>query len=107
MSEQPPEYAPSDSRPIEEHLKSRSTWLRLVFMIVMVLLYGVSRVVVSAVIVLQFFHVLFTGRTNPQLLKFGESLASYTYQILLYLTFNTDVRPFPFDGDWPAPSVQS
>ena len=105
MNEQPPEYAPSDNRSVEENLKSRSTWLRLVFMIVMVLLYGISRVVVSAVIVLQFFHVLFTGRANPQLLKLGESLAAYTYQIVLYLTFNTEVRPFPFDGDWPNPSA--
>ena len=105
MSELPPEYAPSDSRSVEENLKSRSTWMRLVSMIVMVLLYGVSRIVVSAVIVLQFLQVLFTGRTNPQMLKLGESLAAYTYQILLYLTFNTDVRPFPFDSDWPNPSA--
>ena len=73
MNEQPPEYAPSDSRSVEENLKSRSTWLRLLFMVVMVLIYGISRIVVSAVVVLQFFHVLFTGRTNPQLLKLGES----------------------------------
>ena len=101
MSEQPPEYAQGNA-PIEEHLKSRSTWLRLLFMIVMTLLYGISRLVVSAVIIIQFFHVLFTGQTNPQLRRLGQSLATYTYQIMLYLTFNTEVRPFPFDLDWPT-----
>jgi hypothetical protein len=32
----------------------------------------------------------------------GQALATYTYQIIRYLTFNTEERPFPFDSDWPA-----
>lgn len=82
--------------------KSRSTWLRLFFMLVMVVLYSLSRVVVGAVVVLQFFWVLLTGETNKRLEKLGQALATYTYQIILYLTFNTEERPFPFDADWPT-----
>ena len=52
---------------------------------------------------LQFLHVLFTGQSNPRLKDFGLSLARYAYQVLEYLTFNTEVRPFPFDTEWPAP----
>jgi hypothetical protein len=100
MSEQPSEYAPGQ-RPVEQHLKSRSTWLRLVFMIVMAVLYAISRIVVTAVIVLQFLHVLFTGDKNRQLTTLGQQLATYTYQIVVYLTFVSDVRPFPFDAEWP------
>jgi hypothetical protein len=69
---------------------------------VMVLLYSVSRVVVSVVVLLQFFWVLFTVETNKPLEKLGQSLATYTYQIIRYLTFNTEERPFPFDLDWPV-----
>jgi len=105
MSEQPPEYAHGSS-PIEEHLKSRSTWMRLLFMIVMTLLYGLSRLVVSAVIIIQFLYVLFTGQTHQPLKALGQSLATYTYEIVLYLTFNTEVRPFPFDADWPTTSPE-
>ena len=97
-----PSSEPVASHPIEEHLKSRSTWLRLLFMILMVVLYSLSRLVVTAVIVIQFLHVLFTGEKNQQLLVFGQSLATYTYQIVLYLTFASEVRPFPFDTDWPS-----
>lgn len=85
----------------EENVKSRSTWLRLFFMIVVGFLYGVSRVVVGAVVVVQFFWVLFTGGVNQSLETFGQSLATYTYQIIRYLTFVSDERPFPFDADWP------
>ena len=101
----PPPETSDDTQQGEElkqHVKSRTTWLRLFFLLVFVLLYGVSRVVVGAVVVLQFFWLLFTGGTNTRLRLFGQALATYTYQIVLYLTFNTEQRPFPFDADWPA-----
>ena len=103
--EQPRDYASETqgNRALEEHLKSRSTWLRLLFMLVMVVLYAVSRIIVTVVIVLLFLHVLFTGETNERLKVFGRSLAVWTYQVIGYLTFNTEIRPFPFDAEWPAP----
>ncbi len=75
--------------------------MRLLFMLVITFLYSVSRIIVGAVVVVQFFWVLFTGETNQKLRVFGKSLATYTNQIILYLTFNTEERPFPFDLDWP------
>jgi hypothetical protein len=89
---------------IEQHIKSRTTWLRLLFMLILIFLYGVSRVVVGAVVLLQFLWVLFTGETNERLRGLGQSLATYTYQVIRYLTYNTDSRPFPFDDDWPSPA---
>lgn len=77
-------------------------WLRLLFMFIFLVLYAVSRVVVVTVVVLQFFLVLFKGEPNLRLSAFGLALAEYTYQIISYLTFNTELRPFPFDRDWPA-----
>lgn len=88
-------------RPIKEHLRSRSTWTRLFFMLVVCLLYAVARVVIIAVVALQFFWVLLTGATNGKLERLGQALATYTYQVIRYLTYNTEERPFPFDADWP------
>ena len=90
-----------DDQSLEENIKSRSTWLRLLFMILFVVLWGISRLVILAVVVLQFFWVLFTGETNVRLGKFGLSLATYSYQIILYLTYNSEDQPFPF-SDWPS-----
>src|SRR5690606_32224640 len=64
---------------LTENLKSRSTWLRLFFMLVFVFIYGLTRLVLGAVVVLQFFWVLFTAETNPRLKTLGASLATYTY----------------------------
>lgn len=102
-----PEHRQQSPIPVKENLKTRSTWLRLFFMFVVILLYSVSRVVVGVVVLLQFFSVLFTAETNKPLVTFGQSLATYTYQIVRYLTFNTEQRPFPFDLDWPdGPPLQ-
>ena len=71
-------------------------------MLVVLILYGVSRIVLVAVVLIQLCYVLFTGSTHKPLLTVGKSLAAYTYEIVLYLTFNSEVRPFPFDAEWPA-----
>jgi len=86
---------------LEKNVKAGSTWLRLFFMIIFALLYGLSRVVTAAVVVIQFFHVLFTGETNDQLKTFGHSLAIYSYEVVEYLTFNSETKPFPLDAAWP------
>ncbi len=105
MDHVPPESAPDNSAggsDMEKNVTSRSTWLRLFFMIVVALLYGISRVVIAAVIVIQFFYVLVTGQSNEQLKQLGHSLAIYSYQVINFLTFNTERKPFPFDASWPT-----
>jgi hypothetical protein len=99
--ENPETESTEDRARLEENVKSRATWMRLLFMIVCSALYALSRLVVFAVVLLQFLWLLFTGAPNERLTAAGQSLATYTYQLVRYLTFNSDVRPFPFDEDWP------
>lgn len=87
---------------IEEHLKAKSTWLRLVFMLIFYVLASVTTLVASVVVVLGFLWVLFTGETNERLRSAGHGIARYLYEIVQYLTYNSDVRPFPFDAEWPS-----
>ncbi len=87
---------------IEESLKSKSSWMRVFYILVMLILYGVSRIVLGVVILFQICSVLFTGSTHKRLLDLGRSLAAYTYEIVMYVSYNSDVRPFPFDADWPS-----
>jgi len=88
--------------PLEENLKSRRTWMRCLFMLVSGFLASVATFVGSVVVVIGFFYLLFTGEVNPQIRDAGQRLASYLYNILRYLTFNTDEKPFPLGGEWPA-----
>ena len=88
--------------PLEKNIKSRSTWLRLLFMLIYYALISLAGLVGTFVVVVGFFWVLFTGEVNQQLRQVGQAIASYMYEIIRYLTFNTDDKPFPFGGEWPS-----
>jgi hypothetical protein len=85
---------------LKAHLKERSTWLRGLYMLLFAIFYTIAEVVITAVVVFQFLLALFTGNANERLLKLGQSLGTYVYQILQFLTFNSDYHPYPF-GAWP------
>ena len=114
-SDEPPldhVHAPpdSDNEPetredgIAEHLTSRDSWLRLLFMVLFVALWSITRLVVFAVIVLQVLFLMFSGKRNERLAGFGASLATYSYELVAFLTFASEEQPFPF-SDWPDGSV--
>ena len=104
MSEDTGEAASRETSQLEQNLKRRSTWLRLLFMVVFVALYMITRIVFSAVVIIQFLWVLFTAESNKYVTELGQSLATYTYQVMLYLSFNTEDKPFPFSAEWPKGS---
>jgi hypothetical protein len=85
---------------LKEHLTAKDTWLRGLFMLVFVFLLMVARVVLWAVVILQFLFALFTSEPNKNLSRFALSLSRYFYQCYLFVTFNSEQKPFPFD-DWP------
>jgi hypothetical protein len=98
---------PRRRHPAEEHIFSKRTWLRLVFIVIFAVAWWIAEFVLTAVIVIQFLWVLFTGLPNERLRSFGQSLSRYAYQLFRYMTFNSDERPFPFDLDWPSGAPDS
>lgn len=94
--------AVEEASDFEKNVKSRSTWLRLFFIALFFIFYAISRPILFVVVVVQFFWILFTSEANRGLLEFGQSLASWTYHVVRYLTFNSDEKPFPFDQPWPS-----
>jgi hypothetical protein len=69
-------------------------------MLVFLVFYSVAKVTIIAIIAFQFILSLLTGATNEKLVTLGKSLSTYLYQILLFLTFNSENHPYPF-SDWP------
>ncbi len=91
------------SKNLKENLISRGLWTRALHMILFAITYSIAGTVMAAIVVVQFLFVLFTGHRLPRLLSFGEGLAVFIYQVLRFLTFNTEDKPFPF-GNWPGES---
>ncbi len=96
------EKEPREESNLEKNLKAKPTWMRLIFMVVFYLIAGLASMVASAVVILGFFWVLFTGEANAHLKRFGAGLATYISDIVRFLTYNTETKPFPFEGEWPS-----
>ena len=61
---------------------------------------GFVRVGITLIAIFQFFSLLFSEKPNQPLVKFGQNLNTYLYQINQFLTVNSEMYPFPF-ADWP------
>jgi len=86
---------------LKKHIREPKTWLRGLYILLFLVLYSIAKVVIFAIILFQFLLTVFTGKTNERLVKLGQSLSTYSYQILTFLTFNTNYHPYPF-GAWPS-----
>ncbi len=86
---------------LEENLKKTSTWKRIFFMLIFGVIEGVVKILLWTVILLQIATVLITGSPNENVLKFGKNLSLYIYHIFAFLTYNTELLPYPF-AEWEA-----
>jgi hypothetical protein len=87
---------------ITQNLKSPTFWKRLLFMALFIIAYIFAEATAWAVIIFLILYNLFTGSSNERAVTFGRQISAYIYHLLLYLTYNTEERPFPFT-DWPKP----
>ena len=92
----------STGRPVQQNLKSRSTWKRLLFMAISYVLVSLASLVGTFIIVFGFLWLLFTGEVNRELKQVGRSLAAYIHENVMFLTFNTEEMPFPLGKPWPS-----
>ncbi|MCV6603689.1 MAG: DUF4389 domain-containing protein [Porticoccaceae bacterium] len=99
----------------QTNLLNVNVWLRLLFMVFALICLWVARIILWVVVVFQFLLVLIAGHDNDNLRNFGQGLSKWVYQCLLFLTFNSEEKPFPFN-EWPtveptepysAPEVES
>ena len=82
-------------------LMTGETWIRLAYMLLFILLLMAARLIITLVVVVQFLVVLVSGSDNENLRNLGQGLGKWVYQCVMFLTFNSDNKPFPFD-EWPV-----
>ena len=95
-----------DLSEIKKHLTKTNTWVRTFFMLVLALIlyslvYTPLKYLFILLILFQLGSKLLLGELNENLLSFSKSLCLYIYQLLSYLTYSTEKKPFPF-GKLPA-----
>lgn len=91
---------------LKSNLTSPKHWVRLVYMVLFAFFLYVASFVMSGLVVVQFVFSLLTGSDNIKLRAFGYSLTTYIQQALMFLSFNSEFKPFPF-ADWPDAPAQA
>lgn len=79
-----------------ENLKQPSAWLRILFMAGFVIALYVAGVVLMVLMLAQILFSLITGSDNINLRRLGAAINLYVAQILDFLTYNSELKPFPF-----------
>ncbi len=74
----------------------KSDWSRLPYMILFAVLFNISEFVIYVIMIIQFLLKLITGQGNDRLLILGRNIARYVAQLVEYLTFVSDEKPYPF-----------
>ncbi len=80
--------------------------IRLLYIVLFYLVFGVSEIILALVTIVQSVLNLLSDGPSRSLQEFGQSLSLYIAQIVEYLSYSSDQKPYPFD-DWPeAPMKQ-
>jgi cytoskeletal protein RodZ len=90
---------------IVDNLKRPSHWVRLPFMLAYgFILYLIFVPVVIVVMAAQILFALITGQSNRNLRGLASVVQQYVSQIINYITYNSNERPFPF-SDFPDEDI--
>lgn len=90
---------------LDEREQKERHGLRILFMAMFWIVLRLGVWLTGLMALLQWIMAWFEDEPNQRLRGFGLSLAIYLRQILDYLLFNSDRKPFPFD-DWPQAEIE-
>jgi hypothetical protein len=91
---------------LKEHVTARSTWMRLLYMILFIVAFNIAEFVIVFVVLIQFLFKLISGHPLKQLIVLGDSLSNYIGEVVRFLTFRSEDMPYPF-GKWPKGTTGS
>ena len=87
---------PNKINGIINRIKNSNSWLRILLMFgYLVVLYVIALLAV-VIMVAQTLFVFASGAPNSNLVIFGEALAEYIKQIIDFLFYKDNIKPFPF-----------
>ncbi len=75
--------------------------IRLLLTILFLLILGIVITIVKVLFLFQFIYFFSTQKPNEPVRQFTNSLCTYGYRVLRYITLNESQCPFPLD-DWPS-----
>jgi hypothetical protein len=85
---------------IETNGREKPGLARALYILLYLIIGRFVSMVLFVIAITQYIYSWLTGEPNDKILYFTEGLAEYTKQLVSYVGFNTDEKPWPL-GDWP------
>ncbi len=85
---------------IETNEREKPGIARALYILLYLIIGRFISVILFVVAITQFIYTWLSGEPNEKILDFTEGLSEYAKQLVSYVGFNSDEKPWPF-GDWP------
>ena len=85
---------------IETNKREKPGIIRALYTLLYLIIGRFISIILFVIAITQYIYSWLTGEPNENLLQFTENLAEYTKQLVSYVGFNTDEKPWPV-GEWP------
>jgi hypothetical protein len=85
----------------EDRSARRTVWMRGLFMLLLMLAFGVGQGILWLLAIVQFLWLAFTDAPNAFLARFGKSLAVWLAETARFVSCATEAKPFPWAA-WPS-----
>jgi len=85
---------------IETNEREKPGIVRALYTILYLIIIRLISMVLFVIAITQYIYSWLTGEPNEKILHFTEDLAEYSKQLVSYVGFNTDEKPWPV-GEWP------
>lgn len=84
----------------ETNKREKPGVVRALYILLYLIIGRFISMVLFVIAITQYIYSWLTGEPNEKILYFSEGLAEYTKQLVSYVGFNTDEKPWPV-GEWP------
>ena len=85
---------------IETNEREKPGLARALYILLYLIIGRFISMVLFVVAITQFIYTWLSGEPNEKILEFTDGLSEYAKQLVSYVGFNSDEKPWPF-GDWP------
>ncbi len=87
-----------DTVALTENIKEPSIWVNFFLKVIYLIFLNFIIPFLGFITLLQLLFSLGSKKPNDNLISFSKKISIYTYQIINFITYSSDERPWPFNA---------
>ena len=87
-----------DTAALTENIKEPSIWVNFFLKVVYLVFLNFIVPFLGFITLLQLLFSIGSKKPNENLVSFSKKISSYLYQIINFITYSSDQRPWPFNS---------